>query len=53
MRAAKEIRKWVNRMRSKLGRGNGVVPGYAFDNPEMERKSATSWKRRRLTCGKR
>jgi hypothetical protein len=46
MRVAKEVRRWVNRLRKRHAGANGVVPGYAFDNPAMERKQATSNQRR-------
>ena len=31
MRARKQIRKWVNRMRRKWGKKNGVIGRWAFD----------------------
>lgn len=46
MRCPREIRRWIDRMRRAIGRRNGVVPGWAFDNPEMERKLAKSRKQR-------
>lgn len=41
MKAPKEIREWVNGVRSWAGKGNGVIP-HLWDEPEMERKLATS-----------
>ena len=38
MRASKEIRSWINRLRSKHARKNGVIPVAHFDNPKMEAK---------------
>lgn len=46
MRASREYRKWVNRLRRRLGKTNGVIPGFAFDYPRMERLMATSHKKR-------
>lgn len=47
MRGPKEIRRWINRLRSRFGRKNGVVSGALFDSPEHERKLAKSFKQRR------
>lgn len=52
MRGPREIRRWINRLRAKHGRKNGVVPGCCFDNPEAERKWAKSYKQRARTVGK-
>jgi hypothetical protein len=38
MHAPKEIRNWVNRMRKKFGKKNGVINGFFFDCPYMELK---------------
>ena len=38
MHAPKEIRKWINWMRSRYGKKNGVIKGWFFDNPYMEVK---------------
>jgi len=38
MRCSKEYRKWVNNMRKRWGKTNGVIPSYGFDSPVMERK---------------
>jgi hypothetical protein len=44
MKASKEIRKWVNWMRKKYGKKNGVIRGFYFDQPDMERKDVKSKK---------
>lgn len=46
MRASREVRRWADRIRAKYGKPNGVVPAFAFDVPEFERKHAKSRKRR-------
>lgn len=46
MHASREIRRWTNALRKRLGKRNGVVDGALFDNPEMERKAAKDQKRR-------
>lgn len=45
MKASGEIRRYVNRARSKRGKKNGVV-SWLFDHPELERKIAND---KRLT----
>jgi hypothetical protein len=42
MQAPKEIKEWVNRMRSAYGKKNGCIDGWFFDAPDMERKIANS-----------
>lgn len=39
MKASKEIKAWINRLRKRGKKKNGVIPGFMFDNPEYERKS--------------
>ena len=43
MKASKEIRSWVNRQRSRLGKKNGVV-SWLWDAPDMEIKDSNSKK---------
>jgi hypothetical protein len=31
MKARKQMRKWINRVRRKIGKPNGVIPSFAFD----------------------
>jgi len=38
MKAPKEIRQWINRIRRKHGHKNGVVDRASFDNTDMEKK---------------
>lgn len=42
MKASREIRNWVSRLRRRFAGRNGVIPGFAFDNPDMKRKRANS-----------
>lgn len=42
MKAPREYRNWLNRMRRKHGKTNGVISGGLLDNPWMESKLATS-----------
>jgi hypothetical protein len=42
MKASKEIRAWINRLRKRSGKKNGVVPGFLFDLPQYEIKAAKS-----------
>lgn len=42
MKAPREYRNWLNRLRRKHGKANGVVRGCLLDNPWMESKLATS-----------
>lgn len=42
MKAPREYRNWVNRLRSKRGKANGVIRGCWLDNPWMEKKWFTS-----------
>lgn len=44
MRAPKEVRRWLNRMRRRFGKRNGVIYAGFLDNPIMERKLAKSAK---------
>jgi hypothetical protein len=37
MKAAREIKRWIARVRRRFGKKNGVV-SYLWDAPEMERK---------------
>lgn len=37
MKATREVRQWVNRVRRRVGKKNGVVPGGYFDDPKMDR----------------
>jgi hypothetical protein len=46
MRASREYRRWVNRLRKRRGRRNGTVYSGLFDHPEMERKFANATKQR-------
>lgn len=46
MRAAREIRRWISKMRKRYGKKNGVIPVGILDNHLMERKAATSHKKR-------
>lgn len=46
MKGPREIKRWVNRLRRRYGKGNGVVSVGAFDSPEHERKLAKSFKQR-------
>lgn len=46
MRAPREIKRWVNRLRRRFGKANGVVSAALFDSPEHERKWAKSTKQR-------
>lgn len=46
MRGPREIKRWINRLRKRFSGKNGVVGGWAFDNPWMERKLAKSFKQR-------
>jgi len=42
MKASTEYRAWVNWMRSKWGKKNGVIKGWFFDCPSMELKAANN-----------
>lgn len=42
MKAPKEYRSWVNWMKKKFGKKNGVVRGFYFDCPRMEIKLENS-----------
>lgn len=46
MRGPREIRRWIDRLRRRYGRKNGVVSAGVFDSPEHERKLAKSFKQR-------
>ena len=37
MKACREYRRWVNRMRRKFKPKNGVIPAALFDAPKKER----------------
>lgn len=39
LKASKEVKRWVARVRRRFAKPNGVVP-YLWDAPEMERKVA-------------
>lgn len=43
MKAPNEIRRWVNRVKSRQAGKNGVVK-FLWDTPEMERKLSASKK---------
>lgn len=53
MRGPREIRRWIDRLRRRARSRNGVVPAYAFDSPEHERKWAKSFKQRSRTQAKK
>ena len=38
MRASKEYRRWVNKLRKLRGKKNGVIRGCYLDQPEMDLK---------------
>lgn len=38
MKAPREIKRWINRLRKKYGKKNGVVSSALFDSPEYEIK---------------
>ena len=38
MKAPREYKNWVNFLRKKFGKKNGVVDTCLFDSPKMERK---------------
>lgn len=42
MKAPKEVRRKMNKLRRKYGKGNGVIPAALLDIPELERKAANS-----------
>lgn len=44
MKAPKEYRRWVNRMRSAYAKPNGVIQSWFFDCPTMEVKLENSKK---------
>lgn len=46
MKAAREIKRWIAKVRSRRGKKNGVVR-WLWDAPEMERKDANSKKLKR------
>lgn len=47
MRAPREYRRWVDRLKRKYAKPSGTLPSFAFDSPRMERKRANSDKRRK------
>lgn len=52
MKAIKEVRKWINRMREKYGRKNGNFSSFIWDNPYLERKQATNKRLKDKSHGK-
>lgn len=42
MRAPREYRRWVDRLKRRHVKPSGTVPSFAFDSPRMERKLANS-----------
>ena len=38
MKAPREYKNWINFLRKKFGKKNGVVDTCLFDSPKMERK---------------
>ena len=48
MNAPREYKNWVNFLRQKFGKKNGVVDTCLFDSPEMERKLNKDRKSTRL-----
>jgi len=42
MKAAREYKKLVNRLRAKYGKKNGVIPGGCFDIPSAWIKESKS-----------
>lgn len=42
MQGPREIRRWVNRLRKRFGKKNGVVSCALFDMPDYEIKAETS-----------
>lgn len=38
MQANREYRNWINRMRKRYGKKNGVLSSSHLDDPEMEKK---------------
>ena len=48
MKASREFKQWVNNSRSKLGKKNGSLPRWVWDNPEMEIHESTSKKNCKL-----
>ena len=34
----REYRRWLNRLRAKFGKRNGVIRGALLDSPKMDRK---------------
>jgi hypothetical protein len=47
MRAPREYRRWVDRLKQRHAKSSGTVPAFAFDSPHMERKRANSARRRK------
>lgn len=44
MKAPKEIRRYMNKMRKNFGKKNGVIPKAVLDHPEIEHKWVNSKK---------
>lgn len=53
MKASREVRRWINRLRKWAGRKNGVVYGGLFDDYRMERKQAKSDKQHSRAASRR
>jgi len=48
MKGPKEYKRWMNRMRKKYGKKNGVIPGALLDMPKYENLVNTSKKNKKV-----